>query len=114
MNRRSPVLPESVVVRHAVQLVLDLFDPALDVAAQPVNGFLVAVFALLVFLQHSEKQVDVQSRPNALTDAQLEDFADAFFCEKALHSYGFRPLNHGNHPLSSLCPILTTAMTLVS
>lgn len=76
-------MPESVAVRHAVQLVLDLFDPALDVAAQPVNGFLVAVFALLVFLQHPEKQIDVQSRPDALADAQLEDFADAFFCEKA-------------------------------
>ena len=26
----SAGLPESVVVRHAVQLVLDLFDPALE------------------------------------------------------------------------------------
>ena len=75
-------VPESVAVRHAVQLVLDLFDPALDVAAQPIDGFLVAVFALLVFLQHSEKQINVQSRPDALADAQLEDFADALFYEK--------------------------------
>ena len=70
---------ESAAVRHAVQLVLDLFDPTLDVVAQPVNGLLIAVFALLVFLQHSEKQVDVQSCPDALADAQLEDFADALF-----------------------------------
>ena len=75
-------VPESAAVRHTVQLVLDLFDPALDVVAQPVNGLLIAVFALLVFLQHPEKQINVQSRPDALTDAQLEDFADAFFHEK--------------------------------
>ena len=91
-------MPESVAVRHTVQLVLDLFDPALDVAAQPVNGFLVAVFALLVFLQHSEKQIDVHSRPDALADAQLEDFADALFRKKVLLSVGFESLNHGNHP----------------
>ena len=47
---------------HAVQLVLDLLDPACDAAAELFNGRLVARLPLPVFLQHPEKQVQVQRR----------------------------------------------------
>src|SRR5699024_3018143 len=68
-----------VVPCKGVQLLVDLLDPFLDVAAQPVDHGLVSFFSLLVFPKHTKKQVDVKHRPYPLLHGQLQELREVCF-----------------------------------
>lgn len=69
----------SVASCDGVQLLMDLLDPVLDVAAQPVDHGLVLLFPLFVLFEHAEEQIDVKHRPYPLLHGQLQELREVRF-----------------------------------
>lgn len=59
--------------RHVIELIVDVSDAFNDVGAEMVDHLLVLRFALCVFLEHAEKQVNVKRCPDALLQRDFDD-----------------------------------------
>ena len=59
--------------RHVIELIVDVSDAFDDIGAEMVDHLLVLCFALCVFLEHAEKQVNVKRCPDALLQRDFDD-----------------------------------------
>ncbi len=60
-------------VRHVIEFIVDVSDALCDIGAEMVDHLLVLCFALCVFLEHAEKQVNVKRCPDALLQGDFND-----------------------------------------
>ena len=59
--------------RHVIELIVDVSDALNDIGAEMVDHLLVLRFALCVFLEHAEKQVNLKRCPDALLQRNFDD-----------------------------------------
>ena len=59
--------------RHVIELIVDVSDALNNIGAEMVDHLLVLRFALCIFLEHAEKQVNVKRCPDALLQRDFDD-----------------------------------------
>ena len=59
--------------RHVIELIVDVSDALNNIGAEMVDHLLVLRFALCIFLEHAEKQVNVKRCPDTLLQRDFDD-----------------------------------------